>query len=115
MMAEMALADGDLGEVTKRMNEARSLGYPVEKLDRLHAMSLSRIGRLAEAEPILTRLWDSGGPPDPAVDEALARVYLKTYRLSQAQAVIRRWIQDRAGRRPAVSLAHRDRSSDRGR
>jgi Flp pilus assembly protein TadD len=94
MMAEVALADGDLGEVTRLMNEARSLGYPAAKLERLHAISLARIGRFAEAEPILTRLRDAGGKPDPAVDEALARIYLKSYRLAQAQAVIRRWIRD---------------------
>jgi Flp pilus assembly protein TadD len=110
MRAELALADGDLGEVTKQMNEARSLGYPAEKLERLHALALSRIGRFAEAEPILTRLWNSGGTPDPAVDEALARLYLKTYRLAQAQAVIRRWIQDApADGRPYIWLTEIDR------
>lgn len=110
MMAELALADGDLGEVTRRMNEARSMGYPADKLERLHAIALSRIGRFAEAEPILTRLWNAHGATDPAVDEALARVYLKTYRLSQAQAVIRRWIDDApADGRPYLWLTEIDR------
>ena len=110
MMAEVELAEGDLGEVTRQMNEARSLGYPSAKLERLHAISLSRIGRFAEAEPILTRLWNAEGTPDPAVDEALARVYLKTYRLAQAQAVIRRWIQDApADGRPYLWLTEIDR------
>jgi Flp pilus assembly protein TadD len=110
MMAEVALADGDLGEVTRLLNEARSLGYPAAKLERLHAISLARIGRFAEAEPILTRLRDAGGKPDPAVDEALARIYLKSYRLAQAQAVIRRWIRDApADGRPYVWLTEIDR------
>ena len=52
---------------------------------------------------------------DPGVDEALARIYLKTYRLRSAKTVIDRWIDRRPGRRPAFPLAHGDRSPHRGR
>jgi tetratricopeptide (TPR) repeat protein len=94
LMAELALEDGDLGKVTDLLNTARALGYPRSGLERLHAVSLSRIGRYAEAEPILVRNFNSQTDPDPAVDEALARVYMMTHRLRPAQAVIEQWIKD---------------------
>ena len=81
-MAELALAENDLGRVKPEYNEARSLGYPDAKLERLMAIWLARIGRFSEAEPVLTLLFSEQAGSDPAVDEALARVYLKTYRLA---------------------------------
>jgi len=94
LMAQVALEAGDLGKVTDELNQARSLGYPASGLERLHAASLARIGRYAEAEPILVRLFESRTTPDPTVDEALARVYMMTHRLRPAQAVIEQWIRD---------------------
>jgi hypothetical protein len=79
-MAQVALDEGDLAKVTDELNQARALGYPNSALERLHAVSLSRIGRYAEAEPILIRRFNSQSSPDPAVDEALARVYMMTHR-----------------------------------
>lgn len=60
----------------------------------LHAAALARIGRYAEAEPILVELYQPGTKPDALVDEALARLYLMTYRLKQAEQVIQQWIRD---------------------
>jgi tetratricopeptide (TPR) repeat protein len=94
LMARVALADGDLAEVTRRLNEARSQGHPAAELERIHAITLARMGRYAEAEPILVRLWNSDAQSEAAVDEALARIFLKTYRLSEARKVIGRWMQD---------------------
>jgi tetratricopeptide (TPR) repeat protein len=94
LMAQVALDEGDLAKVTDELNQARSLGYPASGLERLHAVSLARIGRYAEAEPILTRLYNTAKGPDPAVDEALARVYMMTHRLRSAHAVIEQWIHD---------------------
>ncbi len=48
---------------------------------------------------------EPGIKPDPAVDEALARLYLMTYRLRQAEQVIHHWIRDAPSRRSAVPLA----------
>jgi tetratricopeptide (TPR) repeat protein len=113
LMAELALAEGDLGRVKPDFNEARSLGYPPDKLDRLRALWLARIGRYAEAEPVLERLWTESPTPDPAVDEALARLYLHTYRLARAKAVIERWIQDApADGRPFLWLTEIDRRTE---
>jgi Flp pilus assembly protein TadD len=92
-LAQLALEEGDLGKVTDLLNRAQSLGYPKEALDRLHAITLARVGRYAEAEPILARLYHPETKPDAAVAEALARVYMMTYRLRQAEGVIRQWIR----------------------
>ncbi len=110
MLGQVALADGDLAEVTRCMNQARTLGWPREKLERLHAITLARIGRHAEAEAILTRARRPRSEPDPMIDEALARVYLKTYRLGEARDVIRRWMEQAPGdARPYLWLTEIDR------
>ena len=110
LLAQVALEDGDLGKVTEELNQARALGYPKRGLERLHAITLARIGRFAEAEPILLSLYQPEKDPDPTVDEALARVYLMTYRLRQAEQVIRQWIRHspRDGR-PFLWLTEYDR------
>ena len=102
-----ALAEGDLDQVKPEFNRARDLGYPEEKLAQLRAIWSSRIGQYAEAEPILARLWTESAEPDPAVNEALARIYLKSYRLAGAKAVIQRWMRRRSNQRPAVSSGSR--------
>ena len=109
-LAQLALEDGDLAKVTDLLNQARALGYPKRGLERLHAVTLARIGRFAEAEPILQELYEPDKNPDPAVDEALARVYLKTYRLKQAEQVLGQWIRHapRDGR-PYLWLTEYDR------
>jgi Flp pilus assembly protein TadD len=113
LLAEIELAEADFGKVKPAFNEARALGYPEAKLERIRAIWLARLGRYAEAEPILTRLWESQPKTDPAVDEALARIFLKTYRLRKAQAVIERWIQDApADGRPFLWLTEIDRRTE---
>jgi tetratricopeptide (TPR) repeat protein len=113
VLAEVALADGDFGEVKRAFNEARALGYPEERLERLRAIWLARLGRYAEAEPILTGIWESRPKTDPAVDEALARIFLKTYRLRGAQAVLERWIADApSDGRPFLWLTEIDRRTE---
>jgi tetratricopeptide (TPR) repeat protein len=110
LLAQVALEDGDLGKVTDELNQARALGYPKRGLERVHAVTLARLGRFAEAEPILLDLYEPDKNPDPTVDEALARVYLMTYRLKQAEQVIKNWIRHapRDGR-PFLWLTEYDR------
>jgi tetratricopeptide (TPR) repeat protein len=94
LAAHVALEKGALDKVTDELNKARSLGYPKPELERIHAIVLVRVGRYSEAEPILVRIYERNQGPDPAVDGALARLYLMTYRLGRAEEVIQRWIRD---------------------
>ena len=113
MRAELALAEGDMDQVKPEFNLARSFGYPEPDLERLRAIWSSRIGQFAEAEPVLSRLWRENVKPDPAVDEALARIYLKTYRLTGAKTVIKRWIDDApTDGRPFLWLTEIDRRTE---
>jgi tetratricopeptide (TPR) repeat protein len=113
LMAELALAEGDFGQVKPEYNKARDLGFPEDQLDRLRAIWLVRLGRFSEAEPTLARLWTETATPDPGVDEALARLYLKSYRLARAKAVIERWIQDApSDGRPLLWLTEIDRRTE---
>jgi Flp pilus assembly protein TadD len=110
LQAEVALAEGDFPEVTREYSEARTCGYSEEKLERIRAIWWARLGRYPEALPTLYRLWTEQSKSDPAVHEALARIYLKTYRLRAAKTVIERWIQDApADGRPFVWLTEIDR------
>src|SRR5262245_52425721 len=48
LLAQVALEEGDLGKVTEELKRAQALGYPKSELERLHAVTLARIGRFAE-------------------------------------------------------------------
>ena len=110
LSAQVALAEGDLAKVTQDLNDARSLGCPRDKLERVHALSLSRIGRYGEAESLLLSFYRPETDPDPAVDEALVRIYMMTYRLRDAERLIRQWIRDAPDDgRPFLWLAEYDR------
>jgi tetratricopeptide (TPR) repeat protein len=113
VLAESALTDGNFAEVKREFNEARALGYPEAQLERIRAIWLARLGRYADAEPILTRIWTEEPKTDPSVHEALARIFLKTYRLKSAKAVIERWIKDSpSDGRPFLWLTEIDRRTE---
>lgn len=94
LKARVALAKGDMKEVSEEMARARDLRFPRAQLERFDAIVKSQIGRYAEAEPVLVKIFTETTQPDPDVDEALARVYLQTYRLGQAATVLERWMHD---------------------
>lgn len=113
LRAEVALAKDDFAEVKIAFNRARDLGWPQEKLDRLQAIWQSKLGQFVPAEPVLTRIWTTSEKTDPGVDEALARIFLKTYRLKKAKAVIERWIVDAPeDARPYLWLTEIDRRTE---
>src|SRR5208282_3312821 len=79
------------------LERARSHGYPLQEIERQKAIVLSQLGRHHEAEPVLRRLLLSSSKPDPEADEALAKCYLETFQLGQAESVIEKWILDAPG------------------
>ncbi len=94
LKARVAFEQGRLAEVGTLLDRAQWLGYPERPLYRLRALRLVRLRRFIEAEPILLHLLDESAMPDPPLDEALARVFLETYRLETAVKVLERWIRD---------------------
>jgi tetratricopeptide (TPR) repeat protein len=97
LKARCELAARSYGPGFADLDRARTLGYPIQSIERERAIALSRVGRHAEAEPILRGLYLKATTPDHEVIEALARSYLETFQLGAATKVIARWIQDRPG------------------
>jgi tetratricopeptide (TPR) repeat protein len=95
LKARLAWARGDLGTVNQEIERARALGYPPRGPDRLWGLLLARTNQTGKAEPFLRRAFDEGVGPDPEVAEALARIYLGSFRLADAGAVLDRWVRDR--------------------
>jgi predicted Zn-dependent protease len=95
------------------MDEAVRRHYDVAPVAVLRAVLLARAGRHQEAEPILRKAFDESKALDPEVAEALARVYLSTFRLYSASKVLDRWVkEDPDDPRPYLYLTEIDQRSD---
>ena len=94
LRARVASSGGRLDEATSHLDRAQWLGYPEGPAARLRALIWVRAGRFAEAEPILVHHLGATTEPDPEADQALARVFMETYRLDLAGKVIERWARD---------------------
>ncbi len=57
----------------------------------MQGLILARTGQLAAAEPSLREAFNRSPGTEPEVAEALARLYLGTFRLSEASAVLKVW------------------------
>lgn len=97
LKARLALAEENGKESADELTFARELGYPLAAIDRFDALVKARIGRKAEAEPVLARVFEKSSEPDPELYEALARIYLETYRFGPASRILDRWIRDVPG------------------
>jgi tetratricopeptide (TPR) repeat protein len=94
LRARIAWARRDLGTVHQELERAEALGYPPGLMARLTGLFLARTNQNTKAEPLLRRAFDEGRGPDPEVAEALARIYLGSFRMADAQAVLDRWIRE---------------------
>ncbi len=70
---------------------AADLGFDRTKLEVLQAVYDARGGRAGAAEPILQRAFLEGWEPRAEVARELARIYLASYRLTQAAEVVDRY------------------------
>lgn len=80
-----------------RLSTGRAWGWgPPHDHDptRDRALALVAQGRFAEAEAPLVRIVNDLDRVDPEADEALARVFLQTYKLDLAARVLRKWMRD---------------------
>lgn len=94
LKARLTLAEGDGKASADELTRASELGYPLVAIDRFDALVKARIGRQVEAEPVLARILEGSSEPDTELYEALARIYLETYRFGPASRVLDRWIRD---------------------
>ncbi|WP_210420195.1 tetratricopeptide repeat protein [Aquisphaera giovannonii] len=94
LVAKGMFATGTMDQGFAALERARALGYPGREIDRQRGLALSGAGKHREAEPLLRRALEQSTAPDPAVEEALARTLLETFRLREAREVIERWIRD---------------------
>jgi tetratricopeptide (TPR) repeat protein len=94
MKARLAWAQHDLSTVDRELTQAERLGYSWHQLARLRGLLLARGSQKSEAEAMLRWQFDHSSEPDSELAEALARLYLGTYRLGDAAAVIDRWMRE---------------------
>lgn len=89
--ARIAWAQNDLATTDAELARAQALGYSWQPLFRLRGLLLARTNETTEAETLLRQAIDGTGKPDSEAAEALARIYLGTFRLIEAQEVLERW------------------------
>ncbi len=89
--ARLAWKRQDPGTVHDEIERARALGYSQVQMAGLMGLLMARTNQSAAAEPYLREAIDNGRPLDPEVAEALARIYLGTFRLNEAGSVLDRW------------------------
>jgi predicted Zn-dependent protease len=94
LMARVDVSLGLVPDAVVHLRQAKELGYPPSELSLVQAIVNALAGRHPEAEPVLRAAFEEARGPDPQLDEALAQVYLETYNLPRAAAVIERWIRD---------------------
>lgn len=94
LKGRLAVAASKPDEAAEELRRAQSLGHPRDELALLQALIESKVGRHAEAEPVLRRAFEQQQMPDRQVDEALAKVYLETYDLTRSAAVLTVWSRD---------------------
>jgi tetratricopeptide (TPR) repeat protein len=92
--AQIAWTKQDLPTVDNELGMAEKLGYSGQKLARLRGLLLARGSQKSEAEAMLRWQLDNSSEPDPEVVEVLVRMYLGTYRLHEAAAVLERWMRE---------------------
>jgi tetratricopeptide (TPR) repeat protein len=94
LAARLAWAGGDLATAGSELARAKALGYSREPLARLRGLLLAQANQASQAEPLLREAFDNGRGPDAEVAEALALIYLGSFRLSEASAVLERWMRE---------------------
>lgn len=89
--ARLAVAAERGQEASEELSVAARLGFEKPLIDCLTAVMQARGNQMTEAEPVLRRAFRQKLEPQADVAQELARIYLSTYRLSQAVDPIERW------------------------
>jgi tetratricopeptide (TPR) repeat protein len=93
MRGRLLLAQEKPQEALAAFNQAQSLGHPEADLEGPVGVILARAGRHKEAEPLLLRARERAPAPDADLEEALARVFIDSFRFGPALDAIDRWIK----------------------
>jgi tetratricopeptide (TPR) repeat protein len=88
--AWLAMADQQPREAVEAVERAQRLGFDRAPLVVLQAIYQARAGQINAAEPILREAFANKSEPQAEVAKELARIYLATYRLTQAAQVVER-------------------------
>jgi len=98
LKARIAWVQNDYPTVDEESVRAYELGYDRGPLARLRGLLLALSkNQVSEAEPLLRQAFDDSRELDTEVTEALARLYLGTFRLGEAAAVLDRWSREAPG------------------
>jgi tetratricopeptide (TPR) repeat protein len=93
LKAQLAWSVSNLRAVEEELTRAAELGYSEQQLARLKGLLFARADRKSEAERLLRYELDATRGADPEVAEALVGLYMGTFRLHDAAAVLERWMQ----------------------
>ncbi|WZP00076.1 tetratricopeptide repeat protein [Isosphaeraceae bacterium EP7] len=115
LLARSMLGVGLVDQAIPVRRRAEAVGYSFAPVEREWALNLVKAGRASLAEPTLKALVAEGSPPDPAVDEALARYYMGTSQDREALKVLARWrVDDPAAALPYLWDAVLGQRADKG-
>ena len=94
LLARVELAADHAQETVNALAKSLDLGFPPEKLSPYRAVIQVRSGHYDEAEPILRKALADSDEPMPEIAQALANLYLATFRMRDAAKPIARWMRD---------------------
>jgi tetratricopeptide (TPR) repeat protein len=115
VIARAALAMGQAEVFRESSRRALAAGLSQARRHLLRALVDAGRGRYQGTEMALLAAITAGDGPDPQIDEALARVYLGTFQLRKAEAVLDRWAAEApADPRPYLWRAEVDRRVQHG-
>ncbi len=93
LKARLAWTQNKLRVVEDELTRAEELGYPEQQLAGLKGMLLARGTKKTEAEPLLRYELDASQGANREVAECLVRLYMASFRLKDAAAVLERWMR----------------------
>ena len=94
LKARLAWIQHDLPAVDQELTLAEKFGYTWHQLARLRGLLLARGSQKSDAETMLRWQLEHSDEHDPEVAEALARLYMGTFRLGEAAFVLDRWMRE---------------------
>jgi tetratricopeptide (TPR) repeat protein len=97
LRARLAVERNDSASALAAIRRAHLRGYPEAPLTVLSAVLQARAGQYEAAEPVLRRALASSTAPRAAIAEGLTRIYLGTFRLTEAARTVDQWMEASPG------------------